>query len=85
MSDTTSITYGKYSKGFWIDLADRTISSGAGAALALATAVSFDLLKPDVAGIAAVVGTAMVISVLKALAVLKVTNTVTVSVDSVEK
>lgn len=61
----------KYSRGFWVDLADRTISSAAGAALALATAVSFDLLKPDLAGILAVVGTAALISVLKALAVAK--------------
>lgn len=76
MSDTTapSTSYSKYSKAFWVDLADRTISSGAGAALSLATAVSFDLLKPDVGGIVAVVGTAMVISILKALAVLRVTK-----------
>lgn len=63
------ITAPKYSRAFWIDLADRSISTAAQAALGLATAVSFNLLHPDFGGIIAVVGTAALISVLKALAV----------------
>lgn len=59
----------KYSKAFFIDLADRAISTAAQAALGLATAVSFDLLKPDIPGIFAVVGTATIIAILKAFAV----------------
>lgn len=59
----------KYTRTFWVDLADRAISTAAQAALGVATAVSFDLLELDLPGILAVVGTATLVSVLKAFAV----------------
>lgn len=59
----------KYTRPFWIDLADRAVSTAAQAGLGVATAVSFNLLELDLPGILAVVGTATLISVLKAFAV----------------
>jgi hypothetical protein len=69
MTTTAPAAPSKYSKAFWLDLLDRSVSTAAQAGLGLATAVSFNLLKPDLSGIAAVVGTATLISVLKAFAV----------------
>lgn len=68
MTDTP-ITVPKYSRTFWIDLADRSISTAAQAALGLVTAAGFNLLHPDPIAAAAVIGTAAIISILKALAV----------------
>lgn len=59
----------KYTREFYADLGDRVISTAAQAALGVATAAGFDLLQPDLAAYGAIVGTAALISVLKAFAV----------------
>lgn len=59
----------KYTRTFYVDLADRAISTAAQAALGITTAAAFNLLELDLPGILAVVGTATLVSVLKAFAV----------------
>lgn len=66
---TAPPTPAKYSRAFYEDLGDRVVSTAAQAALGIATAQSFDLLHVDLLGFAAIVGTAALISVLKAFAV----------------
>jgi len=71
MTDTVPAAPQKYTRAFWVDLGDRVISTGAQAGLGVATAAGFNLIEIDLPGIAAVVGTAALISVLKAFAVVR--------------
>jgi anti-sigma-K factor RskA len=73
----------KYSKAFWIDLADRVVSTAAQAGLGLATAAGFDLIHPDLPAIAAIIGTASLVAVLKAFAVERKTAVVNAALATV--
>ena len=71
MTETSVVRPKKYTRAFWIDLGDRVVSTAAQAGLGVATAAGFNLIEIDLPGIAAVIGTAALISVLKAFAVVR--------------
>ena len=71
MTETSVVRPKKYTRAFWIDAGDRVVSTAAQAGLGVATAAGFNLLEIDAAGIGAVIGTAALISVLKAFAVVR--------------
>jgi len=67
MTDLT--TPRKYSRAFWIDLADRAISTAAQSAIATLGAGAIGILEVDVQTVLSVAALATVLSVLKAFAV----------------